>query len=177
MEEDLKNIFNNVNEWLKFAELKNGTLLATLTAVLGILLDRTNKILFQGEQYDLNFWISIYLVSLMFFFTIAICILLISFLAQTRVIFKPTGEKSENDNIIFYGHIIKYKPEEYLRFIDTTKHDFSKQELDYANQIVVNSHITYRKYKYFNIALFLTLTGVLTLIGSLLIKIILNPNN
>lgn len=186
MEEKLKEIFNNVNEWLKFAEAKNGILIALVGTALLTLLDKSSDILFLDNisisnnipviKFDINFFVSIYLVLLMVFLVIAICIILISFLPQTKQVFKIKGVKTKNDNSIFYGDIIKYTPEEYLKFIEPNRTDFTKSELDYACQIVINSHIAYRKYKYFELALLAILSGILTVLGVFLVNRYFNPN-
>lgn len=187
MEETLKNIFDNVNEWLKFAEAKNGILIALLGTALFTLLEKSNSILFRDNisisnnmlviKFDINFFVSLYLVLLIIFLLIAVGILLMSFLPQTKRLFKIKGVKNENDNSLFYGDIIKYTPEEYLKFIEPNRTDFSKSELDYAYQIVINSHIAYRKYKYFELALLAILSGILTVLGAFLVNRYFNPNN
>lgn len=186
MEERLKYIFNNTNDWLKFAEAKNGILLAALGASLFSIIDKSKDVLFSNNvsivnnipiiKFDINFFISLYLVFLMIFLVMAICVVLISYLPQTKQIFKVKDGKNANDNSLFYGDILKYNAIEYLQFIEPLKADFSKSELDYANQIIMNSHIAYRKYKYFELALFLILSGIVTLPGLFLIRKYLNPN-
>ena len=186
MEENLKDIFNNVNEWLKFAEAKNGILIALLGTALFTLLDKSTSILFLNNisisnntlviKFDINLFVSLYLVFLIIFLVIAISIMLISFLPQTKQVFKIKDIKNENDNSLFYGDIIKYTPEEYLEFIEPDRENFSRSELDYAYQIVINSHIAYKKYKYFELALLAILSGILTVLGAFLVNRYFNPN-
>ncbi|PKL58854.1 MAG: hypothetical protein CVV34_00705 [Methanomicrobiales archaeon HGW-Methanomicrobiales-5] len=175
MDDKLKSIFANVNEWLKFAEAKNAVLVAldggAVLGVLGLL----------KEQTKLPEWVTIYLWLFVIFNTIALTIALFSFLPQTKIpYFWMRSEPDSNDNLLFYGHIKKYDVTQYLSalYINDGQHhnDFSKMEIDYANQIIVNSQIADRKYNYFRVALWFTISAILTpLIGGLL-YLLFNPN-
>lgn len=39
-ENNLEFIFNNINDWLKYAETKNGVLLTLLIAIIGVIVDK-----------------------------------------------------------------------------------------------------------------------------------------
>ncbi len=175
MDEELKCIFANVNEWLKFAETKNAVLVAldggAVLGVLGLLKD----------QPRFPEWVIFYLWVFIIFNVIALSIALFSFLPQTKIpYFWLIGEPNSKDNLIFYGHIKKYDVNQYLSALYTSDSqqpkNFSKLELDYANQIIVNSQIADRKYNYFRVALWFTISAILTpLIGGVL-YLVFNPN-
>lgn len=90
---------------------------------------------------------------------------------------EKAGEANQGDTensrvLIFYGDINKYNSaKQYLKDIykyylewDINKDDLNKYELDYAEEIVINSKIASYKYKCFKNALKLNGIGLLLLI-------------
>ncbi|MDT5267964.1 MAG: hypothetical protein QOH49_150 [Acidobacteriota bacterium] len=162
MEERLKGIFANVNEWLKFAEAKNAAIIAADAAAsfgaLTLVLSKDNLP---------AFWLYIYLHSFTFFVALSAIVALLSVIPKTKVLLnKPKEERQANDNLLFYGHIAKYTPEEYLTELRKRYEEHEPKnsglEFDYAQQITINSQITLRKYDFFRYASWLALTGILT---------------
>ena len=175
MEERLKNILSFVNDWLKFAEAKNGALVvlngAIIFGVLSVLND--NKIFVNWQIF--YFWMIIG------FNLLSLIVGLLSFWPQTKNSWlNLSGYSNKEDNILFFAHISKYNPTEYLKSLyeaeGTKKDKFTKFEIDYSNQIIINSQIASQKYRFFKLALWLTLAGFLTLIGAVLVTIVLSPN-
>lgn len=170
--EMLKNIFENINRWLNFAEAKNG-------ALLGI----NSMLLFKAVDYffeDINCELkinNILVVLMIICFIVGLFIVLISFFPNTGV-YKdkpsiPDEDTPNNDRLlIFYEDIKKYpSPEKYLQ--DIYKHYFGvhvelkglkRVELDYAVEILSNSKIASYKYKLFKYALILNFIGLLIFI-------------
>src|SRR5689334_7270323 len=114
MNEDLKYTFNNINEWLKFAEAKNAGLLAlNAVAVIGILQANSsfteNIKMFEG--------------ILIFLFCISSCLCLYTILPVLNKWFRfykkmdnDKFEKSLNDlNALFFEDIAKLSSEQFIQ--------------------------------------------------------------
>lgn len=160
MEENLKYIFNNINNWLKFAEAKNGAIIVINSAVIF----QTFQLMItssSSNQYTipsiflLLFWIPSFFVALF------------SFLPITKItnLSRVETNVSINDNLLFYEHIAKYSTERYLNCLCSSlgeqKRDWTKFEFDCASQIIINSRITLRKFFYFKISILLDLVSAL----------------
>jgi hypothetical protein len=169
MKETLKDIFSNVNDWLKFAEEKNAALIAlNIVSIFG-----TAATLTQNDV-PIPKYILYYLYSFIICNGLGLCIALYSFWPQTLnedVFRKKIGDffltnSEPGDSVLFYGHIKDYTPEFYLaklrKSCSKEEGEYYDLELEYANEIIINSRITSRKYNYFKIALFFTLLGILT---------------
>lgn len=164
--EKLEYILDNVNNWLKFAEAKNGTLLAINSAFLfGII----RIILTTKLEEEFSYCIAIcFLISIT---SVVFCLL--SFLPKLKIFLPESlNSISENNklNSIYFGDISKLKNSKiYLEYLfqeniidNKLKND--KFALDLANQIVVNSKIAKSKYKYFVISIMFTIIYVLLLL-------------
>ena len=164
MKEKMIFIFNNVNEWLRFAEAKNGALLgfnsALLLAIVNILMTNTNKT---------NLYIYSYLLSGVFFIGISCITLILSFFPET--LRSKNLQKEKNivfNNYLYFGHLAKYDAEDFYK---ASKKQYSKKEefeKDLAEQIVINSKISAKKYKFFRIAMLFLTCGLLTPVVGLL---------
>ncbi len=158
----LKEIFENVNNWLKFAEAKN----ATLIAGNGVIIFGIIKCLKDLESYPYFIY---YLCFVIILLSLSFIIALISFIANVklpRYLFKEID--NNNKNLLFYGSIKNYNEESYLQALtdsleitDTSihKNEFCKM---YAQQIIINSKITMRKFELFNLGLKITLFAILS---------------
>lgn len=142
--ENIKNIFDDINEWLRFAEAKNGILLGINLAIVAICFEKND---FENlNNLDL-FFIS-YIAMLLFSF----CILVYSFFPNLKT-------NVQGNNITFYGDIYKNyqnKTEDFIRA--------AKVEQCYINGIaercIINSEITLSKLKYFRWASFFTILSM-----------------
>lgn len=168
MKDRLKYILSLVNEWLKFAESKNAALLAADTAMaLGLL-----KVL---QSYTLPSQIvKLYLSFSIVFLALAAIVCLISFISQVTIPWLATKcRPSETDNLLFYGDIAKYNPEKYMeKLYKQAMKDLDEidaYEEDIAEQVIINSRIALRKYKLFNVALWLNVIVGLTPVGALIL--------
>lgn len=164
MEERLRYILTTVNEWLKFAEAKNGALLvadiAILFGVFGLLNEST------GQRVFIYLAIVLVIVS-------AISSL-VSFIPQLKV-FPLISKKRKGGkaSLIFYGHIAEYEPQSYVEALHVESGAeptvIASIEVDYAQQIIMNSRIAMRKYLCFNVGLCLTVLALLfSLVASLM---------
>lgn len=177
----LKEILDDVNKWLAFAETKNGAMIALNGALLAGLVNVMLNKDFNG-YFGICVKIPLYISSLCA--VLAITFSLISFLPQLSV-FKENEPCSEGDCILnFYGDIAKYKSaNQYIRDIykqyydfDTEENQLSKMELDYGKELIINSCITVKKYRWFRLSLQFTISAIVTpipvIIGNIIIFII-----
>lgn len=163
MRENLNNIFSNVNEWLKFAEAKNTALLIFSNAmILGIL----SVLIPQWDQAGV--WLKIYFIQAIVFLVLSTVIVLLSFIPQVKIpLHLHVDEKSEKDNVLFFGSIQKYSAKEYIELLKT-KMDITDDnnvkgfELDLAGQIIANSKICMNKFGVFSVGVWFVMTSIVT---------------
>jgi hypothetical protein len=160
LEKRLEAIFKNINDWLKFAEQKNGAL---LVLNVGIVWGMT-RIVSKAE----NIIDAIYIINVLgyIFIVLSTIICLFSFFPiLTDQSFKISKFKNS-----------KYKDYEYLRLISKKlgiKKKYTCFEKDYANQIINNSKIAAEKYKRFRSASILTVLGILFFSVSILTQLVI----
>lgn len=159
--EDLKDTFQNVNNWLNFAEIKHGALIVLdTTFIMGII-----AAMFENKVKCLGI--------------IGLDVMIISVLLSMYSYFPNIkGIKDEwmfcekrmtqNRNLLFYRDIYRLSNKEYLQevykeYYSKDIEEFSKKELDYAEEIVVNSRITMKKYFLFKISLIVSCIGIILL--------------
>ncbi len=178
-EEDIENkllfIFSNVNEWLKFAEVKNAGMTAfSIAGISGIIAFVT---LFQKLSVT---WKSLFLFPV-FCLLIACLISLLSFYPRiNRLGILNSSIKSplDSDNLLFFGDLVKYDTNSFIdkisnRYFSINQINESKRLTDIADQIIVNSRITEAKYKFFKVSVFFSfLSLVLLIIFSIIFGII-----
>ncbi|MDX2204246.1 MAG: DUF5706 domain-containing protein [Hyphomicrobiaceae bacterium] len=151
-----------VNEWLKFGEAKNGVLV-TLNGAAVVGMHNVVKQYGTLEQP----W-SVWLWWATICCLVSLVIGISSFYAKTKVagiLFSNTTPGGTS--AIYFGHLA-----------DTTKADLVKRlspdadgsDLDYledmASQVIINARLARRKMALFNLALMVTITGVLTPAGA-----------
>lgn len=163
----LREIYADVVAWLHFGEAKNAALATlNLAAIIG-----AATVYFQEDKVPIYVDIGLAVASALFFLSCVICI--VSFMPRLTL-FKQSGarSKAETDNVWFFGHIAHMGLEIFLAKL-WEKSAFpgapSQLERDLAQQIVVNSKIAARKYEMFRISLWLSLGGIVTPIGALLL--------
>jgi len=178
-------IFQNVNEWLKFAEAKNGVLLAfsgaAITATITLLATA------QNIPNSLNFGLLLTTIFL------CICALIcsFSFLPKTnledllwlrdRRNKKSNSQDPIKDNFWYFGHLQKYKPDELLEVlnepyfkgsVDITKVEY-KEYKDIAAQITINAEIAFLKFEVFTYAIKVLIASILIIPCSILISLVI----
>jgi hypothetical protein len=160
LEANLRATLSMVNEWLRYAETKNGALIAANGALIfGV----------TQLQTDAHPW-ALIRVSSAVLLTASLLIALLSlmpWLARTGLF--PTRPSSAEDNLIFFGDASRYDAETYLHHLLITVPAFAAGDQVarwLADQIVVNSRIASRKFFMFNIALYLAAAGIVG-IGSM----------
>lgn len=164
MNEDLKYIFNNINDWLKFAEAKNaGLLILDLGGVTALLQ------LWGGASIDQKV-----------LFGLAISLLCISAVFCLVSIFPTLNKqfrsykKMERDvfesqkaglNLLYFGDISHLSKEQFASlFEEKSGQELSKLDHDLVNQITNNAAICFDKYKVFNWATKFCLAAIVCLL-------------
>lgn len=161
MADKLKDIFENVNNWLKFAEAKN----ATLIAGNGLLIFGVLKTI---HEVNINIYLLYYIYFCLILFSLSLVISLISFMPKVKIpTFLLNSDIETNDNLLFYGHILKYNEKTLLdKLNEMIKDDEDKTSKEfktmYAQQIIINSKIARNKFQLFDIAIKFTLSGILS---------------
>mgnify|MGYP000870014583 CR=1 FL=1 len=171
MEEAVKDIFSNVNEWLKFAEAKNAAIIAFhLGSTFG-----AATIITQSEPNTVPEVMLNYIYWFITLNSIGLFFALFSFWPQMRIE-DVLREKIEDifcfkrsaieENLLFYGYINNCGRDLYLSKLCGSCNkeitECSKLELNYVTQIVTNSRIAVRKYFYFKVALLSTTIALLS---------------
>ncbi len=168
MRDTLKDIFDNVNSWLKFAEAKNGAIIAlNATFIFGIL---KLNIISTSEKNILDY----YLFIAIFMLLVSIIVALLSFIPRLSDTYIKFKEPMDNDNLLYFGDIAKYTDIKYKEkiqiFIQLNGSEGSdKLNEYYIKQIIINSKITFIKFKQFEIAIWFTLSAILTPIGGIIL--------
>ncbi|MEH1888227.1 MAG: Pycsar system effector family protein [Nostoc sp.] len=183
MTNKLMTILLMVNDWLKFAEAKNNNLLG----FSGIGITVTITYLSAVPKIPISIQVGILVTA----FLLSICALIcsLSFLPKTDlevIVWKKKkpgrqskGQPSDNDNFHFFGHLYKYQEHELLDslnrlYFGNTIPDFDKKEhQDLANQITVNSEITYLKFQIFSWALYFLIASITSISICILINLII----
>ena len=163
----LQETFDRINDWLKFAETKNGVLLAFNCAVLVGLFQVLSSL------NNPPILASAYLILSISMLGFGITLTLMSFLPRLT---PPLGLKfpavTPNMNILFFGHICSLTENSYLdRFYSVYELERKYIEIEkiYANQIIINSKITFIKFCYFNLSVKFTISALITPLGTWII--------
>lgn len=167
-EEQLRKIFQNVNDWLKIAEAKNLALLSFCAAVIFGLnkINTTGYPCFCTILYGFSFSI------IVFSFTTAI-ISLVPILSKIKKnefskgwIYKLSNCIDKEiifENIHYYGYLRtldeKTFTKKYLEKV-SSEDNFTPYEYELVTQILYNSRITWLKYQLFKIGAFLFSLGL-----------------
>ena len=168
MEDKLKDIFENVNNWLKFAEAKN----ATIVAGNGLLIFGICRLL---KDTSINEWILYYIYFVIFIMLLSFVVALISFIPNVKLPHYLYNNK-KSDNLLFFGSIMHYNEDSYLKELNESlglnSEEYKTKKINkmYAQQIIINSQIAMKKYNIFNISLHLTLFAILTPIIYFILK-------
>jgi hypothetical protein len=176
-------IFQNVNEWLKFAEAKNGILLAFSGA--GITATITLLATAQNIPRSLSF--GVLLTTILLCICSLICSL--SFLPKTNLerlvwlqIRRPEKSRfirKQTDNFYYFGHLYKYSSIELLDALNQHYFEgiinipYKKEYEDIAGQITINSEITFLKFQVFTYAIYILIASILVIPISIIISLVI----
>lgn len=161
----LKEILDDVNKWLAFAETKNGAMVALNGALLAGLV---NIVLNKDFNSYFGILIKVPLFISIMCAMVALTFSLVSFLPQLSVFNESEPRIQSNSILIFYGDIAKYtSPSHYVKdvykhYYGTIQNEVSKMEIDYAKEIIMNSCIAIKKYRWFKLSLKFTISAIIT---------------
>lgn len=150
MYDKLKDIFTNVNEWLKFAEAKHaGLIVLNSGTVFGLL----------TIQSGMPGWV----LMLAVFFVGAS--LYTSFASMFPLTLKGIEDKKDFDqiNVYFSGDLARLGKDDLKQIMlkqMKIQHTFDGMEEDLIQQIIANARVAARKYFLFKVALILLMTGL-----------------
>jgi len=165
MANNLKDILEDVNNWLKYAEAKNA-LIIVLNSSLIVGLSNVSDDITNSTIYIL------FLTSILMLL-ISIVIAIMSFIPRLKTPQLKKQNILEDDNLIHYVDIRKYTATQYYEKIEKIlpKENRNKDfEMYYAEQIVTNSRIAFIKFKQFEAAAWFLLAAFLTPIGALILS-------
>ncbi len=154
MKDNLKEIFQNVNDWLKFAEAKHAGLIVlnsgTIFGILSIYGDYKGSISIP--------WI----IASISFLGLS---MVISFISLFPILDNKVQKKTkpDNPNLFFFKSIALLDESDFKKELLKVDPNFSpgKLESDLINQIIINSQITLFKSQLFRTATIITLIGFL----------------
>lgn len=182
MKEELREIFNNINEWLKFAEAKNFGLLS-LNAAIVFGITQINFAMQSPFEPALYYVFGpLALVSFLF------CLISL-FPILTKI---EKGQKVKNwiqktcdwidkedefENIHFFGYLKRIDEEKFEEKLKKKYGNnfskFTKYEVELSSQILYNSRIASLKYQLFKLGATAFLAGVLfSIVGAALLSIL-----
>lgn len=157
----LDKILSKTNDWLKFAEAKNGAIVAVVcTVMFGV-----NRVVVNLEE--LPCYLLIYLLAFFLLSSLSLLISLSSFIPRLKKPFwLKFEEKSNRDNPFYFGDACKYDGYSYLKLLGITDSNQSKIVEKMADQIVINSRIASLKYGLFTSAAWLFISALITPLGA-----------
>lgn len=165
MNDELKYIFGNVNEWLKFSEAKHAGLIVLNSAIIiGVISSYSNFSAFE----------KIPTVISLSFLGISIFLSLIAQFPITSNYLIRENPSIQNLNIYFFGDLSKISENDFVTEFKKTAPNFnpSNSEKNLINQILVNSKVTASKFLVFKFCCYISTFGIGLLGVSTLIKII-----
>lgn len=161
----LDKIMSQVIDWLKFAEAKNGALIA----FGGVIIFSVMRLM--GTTTDIGGMLLFYVICLVFLVIVAVILSLASFIPRlTTPFWIKMPETLVADNPLYFAHACKYSKSGYLKLLNKScglqESDDELIDLLLCDQIVNNSKIAFIKYQIFDLSLKLFLAGVLTPVGA-----------
>lgn len=161
IEPQLKDVLSFVDGHVRFAETKNAALFAANVALtIGVVrVLRDGVVVPSLARY--------YLWILSVAAILAAAVSLLSFLPSTKVPWiGHSSRKAHVGNLLFFGDVQNLDANHYLaalaRSCGAQMEIPTEWERMYAEQIIANAKIAFRKFAYFKVALWITLCGALT---------------
>lgn len=179
LETTLLKMLDLVNDWLKFAEAKNGGVVGLAGAAIALLLNFAHEAT-TGEDALPD-------VALVLIIASGVCLVgsaligVASFFPRTnlsRVLTGQLGEPAANDNLYYFGHIAKYG-ERHLaeavsrRYLELKNSAVGENHQAIAAQAVSNARITLQKLRLFGIAAVLFGLGVTAAVAGVVLAVLL----
>ena len=173
MESRLLNIYDRASDWLKFAEIKNGSLVAFNAAVIAGLFSTWDRFAVLGQAQGWVLWIAIGALST------SACLALAAMIPRVAFIDRKLSDEDVASSTVFFAHIAHRYPsaEAYLDAISraweeeaTTR--WKPGEVDLAQQIIQLSRVANHKYGHFKLAAWITLFVIGGVVGACVIWLV-----
>nr|WP_272870321.1 Pycsar system effector family protein [Aliivibrio fischeri] len=129
------------------------------------------------KSYDTPIIVEVFGYASMIFCVVSMLLCLLSVVPSLSMPWesKPNGTK-DSDNLLYFQDIAKYTPSSYLSKLAIRlglgEQVFSGYQQDLANQIIINSTIACKKYSYYKVAIWFTVTALITPLGSTFLYIL-----
>lgn len=152
LEDRLTFIFSNVNEWLKFGEAKNGALLAiNITSIFSA---------FDKIPYDTSNWLLFFIWFFILMNLFSAFTVLASYLPHLKAPEKIHSWliMSNTKNALYYGDLSQMTSNDLINLLNLQVQT-TPYALMIADQIICNSKIATKKYEFFTLALYFTVTA------------------
>ncbi|MCR9154388.1 MAG: DUF5706 domain-containing protein [Bacteroidetes bacterium] len=165
MNSELKYIFGNVNEWLKFSEAKHAGLIVLNSAIIiGVVSAYSNISVFEKAPAIISLSV----------LGISIFLSLVAQFPITSNFLIREDSSNQNPNIYFFGDLSKISESDFISEFKKSNTSFNATASDknLINQILVNSKITASKFLIFKFCCYLSTFGIGLLGISTIIKII-----
>lgn len=164
MYDKLKDIFNNVNEWLKFAEAKHAGLIVLNSGIIFGMLTMQSGV--PG---------AVMIFSILFIGAS----LYTSFASMFPLTLKSIEDKKDFDqiNVYFSGDLARLGKDDLKMILlkqMKIQHEFDGMEEDMIQQIIANARVSARKYYLFKIAMILLMAGLIPVFVSVGYQAIVN---
>jgi hypothetical protein len=165
MKNYLKEIFQNVNDWLKFAEAKHAGLIVLNSGIIF-------GILSIYKDYKENIHWMIVIVSIAFLGLSMITSFISLFPKLDNKIKKK--KKPLNLNLYYFRSIALLDEEDFKKELKNIDANFSPDKLDndLINQIIVNSRISLFKYRLFRFGTVSAIIGLTLPVTYIIIKVL-----
>lgn len=159
----LSTVLSMTTDWLKYAEAKNAGLGTVNGAAVAAIVGYLGSASSFPEAWKLGLWVAATC------FSISTLLVLVSFIPKidpANVLANRYGRRDAGDNLYFFGHLSKYKPQE---LVDAVCAKYSVRSmspprcLDLANQITANARITTVKSQWFKRGAWVTFVGFVAL--------------
>ena len=151
-------VFNNVNEWLRFAEAKNAMLIA-FNGVVFFGVTQMLELPLIREYVIFKWYFYILLLSLAF----SVLIALLSFIPRLKQV-SPTFNFKKESNFLYFECLRHQTPDKIIELYRTGSSEATDFQIHLAQQIISNSGVTKRKYDYFTFGTWLTISGIATIV-------------
>ncbi|MCD7971062.1 MAG: DUF5706 domain-containing protein [Candidatus Azobacteroides sp.] len=159
--EHLYRIFDNINDWLKFAEAK----------ILGLIAFDVALLVGYTQIHTENLVIKYASGILAIFLVLSLLLCIISVIPIVNKVAVKL-KKCNFSNILFFGYIKDLNEKEFEKEFLLKLEDqepLNKYEKDLVCQILYNSKITSLKCQFFDLASYILITGIIISIISFLI--------
>jgi len=166
MRQEINEIFQNVNEWLKFAEAKHAGLIVLNSGIIFGILS-----IYKDYKTVINWHL---ILTVIIIIGISVILSLISLFPTTKNTIKKDKHINTIPNLYFFGSLSKLNEDELKNELlkSNPNYKFNRFENDLINQIIVNSNTTIKKYRLFKIAVLFTTLGLAIPIINLIVKLL-----